>query len=114
MWNGTYYASIAKIKDSLPEPSTESGTLLRNFTAGCIGGTLATSFNTPFDVVKSRMQNVGASAAQYQWTWPSLFRIASTEGVPALYRGFVPKILRLGPGGGVMLVVFDFVVKMMS
>ncbi len=23
--------------------------------------------------------------------------------------GFVPKVLRLGPGGGILLVVFDFV-----
>ena len=27
----------------------------------------------------------------------------------ALYKGFTPKVLRLGPGGGIMLVVFDVV-----
>ncbi len=27
----------------------------------------------------------------------------------ALYKGFVPKVLRLGPGGGILLVVFDAV-----
>lgn len=29
----------------------------------------------------------------------------------ALYKGFVPKVLRLGPGGGILLVVFDQVTK---
>ena len=25
----------------------------------------------------------------------------------ALYKGFVPKVLRLGPGGGIMMIVFE-------
>lgn len=25
----------------------------------------------------------------------------------AVYKGFVPKVLRLGPGGGILLVVFE-------
>jgi len=28
------------------------------------------------------------------------------EGFGALYRGFAPKVLRLGPGGGILLVVY--------
>lgn len=42
--------------------------------------------------------------------------IAKEEGFKALYKGFVPKVLRLGPGisnliqgGGILLVVYDFV-----
>jgi solute carrier family 25 2-oxodicarboxylate transporter 21 len=27
----------------------------------------------------------------------------------AMYKGFLPKVLRLGPGGGILLVVFDAV-----
>lgn len=30
------------------------------------------------------------------------------EGVTALYRGLVPKIMRLGPGGAIMLLVYDY------
>lgn len=30
------------------------------------------------------------------------------EGVAALYKGFVPKVLRLAPGGGVLLLVVEF------
>jgi hypothetical protein len=29
------------------------------------------------------------------------------EGFGALYKGFVPKVLRLGPGGGVLLLVVE-------
>lgn len=31
----------------------------------------------------------------------------------ALYKGFLPKVLRLGPGGGILLVVFDAVSNVM-
>lgn len=35
----------------------------------------------------------------------SLAVIAREEGAAALYKGFVPKVLRLAPGGGVLLLV---------
>ncbi len=28
------------------------------------------------------------------------------EGFRALYKGFLPKVLRLGPGGGILLAVY--------
>lgn len=31
----------------------------------------------------------------------------------ALYKGFVPKVIRLGPGGGVLLVVYEMVTNWM-
>ena len=34
--------------------------------------------------------------------------IAREEGLVALYKGFVPKVLRLAPGGGVLLLVVEF------
>lgn len=30
------------------------------------------------------------------------------EGPAALYKGFTPKVLRLAPGGGVLLLVVEF------
>lgn len=33
--------------------------------------------------------------------------IAREEGLAALYKGFVPKVLRLAPGGGVLLLVVE-------
>lgn len=34
--------------------------------------------------------------------------------IRSLYRGFVPKVLRLGPGGGILLVVYDTVSNWMK
>jgi len=38
-----------------------------------------------------------------------LVTIAREEGVRALWKGFVPKVLRLAPGGGVLLLVVEVV-----
>ena len=68
---------------------------------------LSTNINSS-DVVKSRIQNtirVAGVTPKYNWTWPSIALVAKEEGIGALYKGFVPKVLRLGPGGGILLVV---------
>jgi solute carrier family 25 (mitochondrial 2-oxodicarboxylate transporter), member 21 len=36
-----------------------------------------------------------------------LVTIMREEGPVALYKGFVPKVLRLAPGGGVLLLVVE-------
>jgi solute carrier family 25 2-oxodicarboxylate transporter 21 len=85
------------------------GDTYKNFQAGLIAGTIATTLNNPFDVVKSRIQNVlPGQPRRYNWVWPGIFKIAREEGWKALYKGYLPKVLRLGPGGGIMLVGFEF------
>lgn len=37
-----------------------------------------------------------------------LVTIMREEGPAALYKGFVPKVLRLAPGGGILLLVVEF------
>lgn len=105
VWSGVYFGCIGKVKD-LPVMHTlreTQGDVAVNFVAGIVGGTLGTAFNTPFDVVKTRIQNNLYSG----WTVPGIGHVARTEGVRALWKGFTPKVLRLGPGGGIMLVMFD-------
>lgn len=94
----------------MPKAETQSGQMASNFVSGTIGGFVGTAINTPFDVVKSRIQGavkVPGVAPKYNWTYPALVTVAREEGVGALYKGFVPKVLRLGPGGGVLLLVVE-------
>jgi len=114
-WNAGYFGIIDSLRRWVPSFGTGGGAeKLRNFLIGAAGGTFGTMLNTPADVVKSRIQNQDAKTApgtpkKYNWCIPSMFTIAREEGIGALYKGFVPKVLRLGPGGGILLVVFDFV-----
>jgi solute carrier family 25 2-oxodicarboxylate transporter 21 len=41
---------------------------------------------------------------KYNWAYGALGVVLREEGFSALYKGFAPKVLRLGPGGGVLLV----------
>lgn len=62
-------------------------------------------------MVKSRIQGtakVPGVTPKYNWTYPAIATIFREEGPAALYKGFVPKVLRLAPGGGVLLLVVEF------
>ncbi|KAI8918614.1 mitochondrial carrier domain-containing protein [Powellomyces hirtus] len=113
LWNGGYFGVISGVRDALPEPETKEGLLLKNFVCGSIGGTVGTILNTPFDVVKTRVQSQAVGPFKYNWAFPALSMIIREEGAAALYKGFLPKVLRLGPGGGILLVVYDFVTSYM-
>ncbi|KAI5958863.1 hypothetical protein KGF57_002297 [Candida theae] len=102
-WNAGYFGCIHQVKSLMPKPKDNKQKILFDLTSGTIGGTFGTVLNTPFDVVKSRIQ---AGSARYKWTYPSLAIVYKEEGFGALYKGFIPKVLRLGPGGGILLVVF--------
>ncbi|KAJ3783188.1 mitochondrial 2-oxodicarboxylate carrier 1, partial [Lentinula aff. detonsa] len=110
-WNGGYFGCIFQVRALLPEAKTQQGTLANNFISGAVGGLVGTMLNTPFDVVKSRIQSapkLPGVAPKYSWTYPSIAVIAREEGIGALYKGFIPKVLRLAPGGGVLLLVVEF------
>jgi len=102
-WNGGYFGSIFQIRSLLPKAQSKSGELANNFISGAIGGAIGTALNTPFDVIKSRIQMQGTG----EWTYPALVKTAREEGFAALYKGFTPKVLRLAPGGGVLLLVVE-------
>ncbi|ORZ40770.1 mitochondrial carrier domain-containing protein [Catenaria anguillulae PL171] len=107
-WNGGYFSVINIVNDNLPHTDTYWGSMGNKFISGTIGGAFGTMLNTPFDVVKTRIQNQAVGTVRkYNWTLPALATIAKEEGATALYKGFVPKVLRLGPGGGILYVVYD-------
>eukprot|EP00043_Microstomoeca_roanoka_P015929 m.160312 g.160312 ORF g.160312 m.160312 type:complete len:290 (-) comp16359_c1_seq1:187-1056(-) len=111
-WNGTYFAIIGSVRNWMPAKPGDSKvkTLGNKFIAGFIGGASGVVFATPFDVVKSRMQNqLPGTVHPYTSVLTSLRIIAQKEGMGALYKGFGPRLVRLGPGGGIMIVAFDFI-----
>lgn len=111
LWNGGYFGCIFQVRSQLPqvEAGNKSQQTRNDLIAGTIGGIAGTILNTPMDVVKSRIQNspkVPGQVPKYNWAWPALGTVMKEESFGALYKGFIPKVLRLGPGGGILLVVF--------
>jgi len=119
LWNAGYFGCIFQVRALLPQATTKKSQILNDLTSGAVGGTVGTILNTPMDVIKSRIQNspkVAGGVRKYNWAVPALATVSKEEGFAALYKGFLPKVLRLGPGGGILLVVFtgvmDFFRKM--
>ncbi|KAL6806814.1 mitochondrial carrier domain-containing protein [Trichoderma sp. SZMC 28013] len=112
LWNAGYFGCIFQVRQMLPKAETGRGKIGNDLISGAIGGTIGTILNTPLDVVKSRIQNtpkVPGQIPKYNWAFPSVVTVFREEGFGALYKGFLPKVLRLGPGGGILLVVFTTV-----
>uniref|UniRef100_A0A673XU61 Kidney mitochondrial carrier protein 1-like n=1 Tax=Salmo trutta TaxID=8032 RepID=A0A673XU61_SALTR len=66
---------------------------LSSFACG-LAGALASN---PIDVVRTRMMNQTYGAVTYQGTLDCLLQTSRSEGFMALYKGFFPNWLRLGP-----------------
>ncbi|KAH7068455.1 mitochondrial 2-oxodicarboxylate carrier protein-like protein [Paraphoma chrysanthemicola] len=121
VWNAGYFGCIFQVRARMPDPAASPNPgwqkTMNDLTAGFVGGVVGTTFNTPLDVVKSRIQSVAKEAGvrqKYEWAWPALAVIAKEEGLSALYKGYVAKILRFGPGGGVLLMVYSAVLDVLT
>uniref|UniRef100_A0A0K0EK97 Mitochondrial 2-oxodicarboxylate carrier n=1 Tax=Strongyloides stercoralis TaxID=6248 RepID=A0A0K0EK97_STRER len=111
IWNTVYFGIYHSFKGYLPknEESPSVNVLSRLF-LGFIAGTLASVTNIPSDVAKSRIQGPQPNGQRvYFGLIQTLNLVYKTEGVKALFRGLLAKVLRLGPGGGIMLIVNETV-----
>lgn len=115
VWNAGYFGCIFQVRALLPAARTKRGTMMNDLVAGSVGGTVGTLLNTPFDVVKSRIQSMPARRGQpIPWVFSGIATVFREEGVKALYKGLVPKIVRFAPGGGIMLVIYSSVIDLLT
>ncbi|XP_043405682.1 mitochondrial 2-oxodicarboxylate carrier isoform X4 [Chelonia mydas] len=110
VFNMVYFGFYFNVKNIIPvneEPTLE---FLRKFGIGLVSGTIASMINIPFDVAKSRIQGPQPEPGEikYRTCFKTMATVYKEEGFLALYKGLVPKIMRLGPGGAVMLLVYEY------
>ncbi|CAH0400148.1 unnamed protein product [Chilo suppressalis] len=110
VFNMVYFGFYHSVKGYIPEnkdPLLEFG---RKVIIGFTSGVLGSCINIPFDVAKSRIQGPQPipGVVKYSSTIGAIRLVYKEEGFRALYKGLVPKVLRLGPGGAIMLVVYDY------
>ncbi|XP_023706270.1 mitochondrial 2-oxodicarboxylate carrier [Cryptotermes secundus] len=110
VFNMIYFGFYHSMKGYLPEYKDPVQEFFRKVGIGFVSGTLASCVNIPFDVAKSRIQGPQPVAGEikYRTTLSSMAIVYREEGWRALYKGLLPKVLRLGPGGAIMLVVYDY------
>jgi len=75
--------------------------------ASVCSGFFASLVSTPADVVKTRMMGQHATAPLYTSSLDCLIKSVRAEGVMALYKGFLPTWMRLGPWQLVFWVSYE-------
>uniref|UniRef100_A0A146L4B6 Mitochondrial 2-oxodicarboxylate carrier n=4 Tax=Lygus hesperus TaxID=30085 RepID=A0A146L4B6_LYGHE len=120
-WNGAYFGLIGTLRNLYPTTNlvTDNQKTLHTLAIGTFAGGFASCLSTPFDVVKSRMQQQQqlrqlSGGFHYRYTIPSLVHIAMHESPANLYKGLYLRLLRLAPGGGVMVLVFDRITEFLQ
>ncbi|XP_071557830.1 mitochondrial 2-oxodicarboxylate carrier isoform X2 [Temnothorax nylanderi] len=108
VFNSFYFGFYHSVKGYIPASKEPWLEFLTKVAIGFVSGTVASCLNIPFDVAKSRIQGPQDGKTQYKGTLNTMRIVYKREGFRALYKGLVPKVLRLGPGGAIMLVVYDY------
>ncbi|XP_056445796.1 mitochondrial 2-oxodicarboxylate carrier [Gadus chalcogrammus] len=111
VFNMIYFGFYFNVKDAIPASQDPTLEFMRKFAIGLTSGTISSCVNIPFDVAKSRIQGPQPVPGEikYRTCFQSMGLVYREEGYLALYKGLVPKIMRLGPGGAVMLLVYEYV-----
>ncbi|XP_060735940.1 mitochondrial 2-oxodicarboxylate carrier isoform X1 [Tachysurus vachellii] len=111
IFNMIYFGFYFNVKDNLPASKDPRLEFMRKFTIGLVSGTISSCVNIPFDVAKSRIQGPQPVPGEikYRTCFQTMTLVYREEGCLALYKGLIPKIMRLGPGGAVMLLVYEYV-----
>ncbi|CAG9819584.1 unnamed protein product [Phaedon cochleariae] len=110
VFNMVYFGFYHSVKGFLPQYENPYQEFFRKVGIGFVSGSLASCINIPFDVAKSRIQGPQPVPGEikYKSTIKSMVIVYQEEGFRALYKGLLPKVLRLGPGGAIMLVVYEY------
>jgi len=75
--------------------------------AGAGTGVASTLLNNPIDVVKSRLQAQDKGVAKYKGTVDCLLQTAKNDGIPALYRGTIPRMMKVSAGQALTFATYD-------
>lgn len=79
---------------------------------GFIAGAVSVFGNTPFDVIKTRMQSL--EAAKYKSTVDCAVQIWKNEGPSAFYKGTVPRLSRVCLDVSITFMVYEIVMDLFN
>jgi len=88
-------------------PFVESTNVV-NLIAGAVAGAVAATVVTPADVIKTRLQ-IASKSSEKPSIWVICQELISDGGIPALFRGLGPRLLRIPVYTAITLATFDMV-----
>ena len=72
---------------------------------GMFSGTISTLCNNPIDMIKTRLQ--GSENYKYNSTIDCINKVIKHEGIMSLYKGMLPRLLRVIPGQGIIFASYE-------
>ena len=114
-FSALYWLNYEYLKKRFQQPNP---TFWFSFEAGATAGTVAAVITLPFDVVKTHRQielgekemlSVEANQSkQSSSTVHILRRIHAERGIPGLFSGIVPRIVKVAPACAIMISTYEF------
>ncbi|XP_050405550.1 probable mitochondrial glutathione transporter SLC25A40 isoform X2 [Patella vulgata] len=89
--------------------------LIESFIAGASAGTVAAVLTLPFDVVKTNRQiTIGTldTLSNQTSTWVILQHMYRQQGIQSLFRGLVPRIIKVAPACAIMITSYEYLKSM--
>lgn len=113
-FSALYWASYESYKKLLPDATEIS--LLQSFVGGAISGTIAAVVTLPFDVVKTLRQIelgerelcVERPGSRATSTGEFIRRIYNQRGLPGLFSGMTPRIIKVAPACAFMIASYEY------
>ncbi|KAL9651209.1 hypothetical protein ABK040_008280 [Willaertia magna] len=114
-FSGIYFPTYAALKEYFRREGEKETSGARLFIAGSIAGAISAGSTTPFDVIKTRLQvETRAGQTTYNGIFDCGKKILKEEGIPAFFKGTLPRILRSSPQFGVTLLAYEALHKYIS
>jgi|SRR5579859_4873638 len=103
-WTGYEYLRHLFRRHEVFRRGGEAGFFEEAFAAGCLSGTCAAFLTQPFDVSKTRRQvySTMASEGEVSSTLRLMGMIRREEGIRGLWKGVVPRVLKVAPACAIM------------
>lgn len=108
-------ATYDQVKEGLIHRQRMRDGVVVHVMSSCIAGLMAALTSNPVDVVKTRIMNMRTDQGRlplYKGALDCVIKTVKAEGVLALYKGFVPTVMRQGPYTIVLFVTLEQIRKL--
>lgn len=105
------FMAMAWLNSNLWKKEEGDGKLLPSYATfinGLIAGSIGPCFNTPMDVLKTRLmaqENKQGQKPKYTGMTHAIRVISKEEGIAALWKGLIPRLTRMAPGQAITWTV---------